>query len=581
MSLKGSVSGENTITGRISNKQSLSASAEKINVIKGESAYQLAVVHGFRGTEEEWLESLKGANGKSAYETAVEGGFKGTEEEFAEMLANAGTGGGGGIVNETDPTVPSWAKQPQKPTYTASEVGAVGTQQLPQAINTALAQAKASGDFDGKDGADGVSPTVTTSKSGKVTTIKITDKNGTKTATINDGADGANGTNGTNGKDGTSVTITKITESSASGGTNTVTFSDGKTLSIKNGKDGKDGEGGSGGIGNDPIVIGDSDGQHTKVDIGSITLAEGEEYHVKMTGSTTDDLDECLLLEGKSGNDVQLRGLLAPTANNDAATKAYVDGKATKSGVGLSNVDNVKQYSASNPPPYPVKSVNGKTGAVTVTVPTKMSELENDNDYAQLDDFASWAKASTKPTYTKSEVGLGNVDNVKQYSASNPPPYPVTSVNGKTGAVTVTVPSKVSQLTNDSNFISSIPSEYVTETELEAKGYLTSYTESDPTVPDWAKAASKPTYSKSEVGLGNVENVKQYSASNPPPYPVTSVNGKTGAVTVSVPTKVSQLTNDSEYIIIDDVVAQLLDSSEEWTFTLANGSTVTKKVVLG
>ena len=36
---------------------------------------------------------------------------------------------------------------------------------------------------------------------------------------------------------------------------------------------------------------------------------------------------------------------------------------------------------------------------------------------------------------TKSQVGLGNVDNVKQYSASNPPPYPVTSVNEKTGAV--------------------------------------------------------------------------------------------------------------------------------------------------
>lgn len=34
-------------------------------------------------------------------------------------------------------------------------------------------------------------------------------------------------------------------------------------------------------------------------------------------------------------------------------------------------------------------------------------------------------------------VGLGNVDNVKQYSATNPPPYPVTSVNGMTGAVTV------------------------------------------------------------------------------------------------------------------------------------------------
>ena len=40
---------------------------------------------------------------------------------------------------------------------------------------------------------------------------------------------------------------------------------------------------------------------------------------------------------------------------------------------------------------------------------------------------------------TKTDVGLGNVDNVKQYSAFNPPPYPVTSVNGKTGDVTIDV----------------------------------------------------------------------------------------------------------------------------------------------
>ena len=44
---------------------------------------------------------------------------------------------------------------------------------------------------------------------------------------------------------------------------------------------------------------------------------------------------------------------------------------------------------------------------------------------------------SALQSVTKSDVGLGNVDNVKQYSASNPPPYPVTSVNGKTGDVTV------------------------------------------------------------------------------------------------------------------------------------------------
>ena len=31
-------------------------------------------------------------------------------------------------------------------------------------------------------------------------------------------------------------------------------------------------------------------------------------------------------------------------------------------------------------------------------------------------------------------------------------------------------------------------------------GYITSYTETDPTVPSWAKASSKPTYTANEVG---------------------------------------------------------------------------------
>ena len=87
----------------------------------------------------------------------------------------------------------------------------------------------------------------------------------------------------------------------------------------------------------------------------------------------------------------------------------------------------------------------------------------------------SWAKQPNKPSYSKSEVGLGNVDNVRQYSKNNPPPYPVTSVAGKTGAVTL---------------------------------------------------------GSGDVGLGNVDNVRQYSKNNPPPYPVTSVAGKTGAVTL-------------------------------------------------
>jgi len=52
-----------------------------------------------------------------------------------------------------------------------------------------------------------------------------------------------------------------------------------------------------------------------------------------------------------------------------------------------------------------------------------------------------------------------------------------------------------------------------------------------------------------------------------PTVPVTSVNGQTGAVVVSVPTKISQMTDD-------------VFSTEEWTFELENGATVTKQVIV-
>ena len=281
MSIYGELSEGNVLKGTVSGGQSLSGSADKINVIKGESAYQLAVLNGFEGTEAEWLESLhgrdgksvnvdtyyetdegtlvmfsdgtevlvrKGEDGKSAYEYAKEKGYDGTEEEFAEMLANAGSGGGG-IIEETDPTVPSWAKQPQKPKYDATE----------------------------------------------------------------------------------------------------------------------------------------------------ITFIQPDSQSLLPSGTVDDALGEI---------DLFLRGV------------------------------------------------------------------------------PDWAKQTNKPTYSKSEVGLGNVDNVRQYSASNPPPYPVTSVNGKTGAVTVSVPTQTSQLTNNSGFITKAvsdlenyykKSEVYSKDEIDKKGFLTDH----------------------------------------------------------------------------------------------------------
>lgn len=85
-------------------------------------------------------------------------------------------------VTETDPTVPAWAKQSQKPKYTAAEVGAVAKSELDAVVEAALAQAKASGAFDGRDGVDG--------------------QPGKDGVDGKPGADGKDGTTGRDGKDG-------------------------------------------------------------------------------------------------------------------------------------------------------------------------------------------------------------------------------------------------------------------------------------------------------------------------------------------------------------------------------------------
>ena len=57
--------------------------------------------------------------------------------------ATGGGEGGGGITEETDPTVPAWAKEPTKPTYTAVEVGAdaSGTAEAKVSVHNTAADA--------------------------------------------------------------------------------------------------------------------------------------------------------------------------------------------------------------------------------------------------------------------------------------------------------------------------------------------------------------------------------------------------------------------------------------------------------
>lgn len=75
-------------------------------------------------------------------------------EQIADAVANYLTEN---PIEETDPNVHEWAKAKEKPTYTAEEVGALSYETLKPAVSLALAQAKASGEF---DGADGLTPTI-------------------------------------------------------------------------------------------------------------------------------------------------------------------------------------------------------------------------------------------------------------------------------------------------------------------------------------------------------------------------------------------------------------------------------------
>ena len=89
---------------------------------------------------------------------------------------------------------------------------------------------------------------------------------------------------GADGKDGASITISNISESTADGGTNTVTFSDGSALKVKNGSkgsagaDGRDGTPGAPGKdGHSPVVTATKSGKTTTISVDGTAIATVED----------------------------------------------------------------------------------------------------------------------------------------------------------------------------------------------------------------------------------------------------------------------------------------------------------------
>ena len=191
----------------------------------------------------------------------------------------------------------------------------------------------------------------------------------------------------------------------------------------------------------------------------------------------------------------------------------------------------------------------------TVTTTTNGAMLSGDK--AKLDGIENGAQKNTvtgvkgdnEATYrvgnvniTKANIGLNNVDNVKQYSLSNPPPYPVSSVNNKTGAVSLDASDVGAVSTSDitqtlGTSTTKVPSEKAVSDALSGAG-----------AGDMLKAIYDPNGSVATAG-----GIPNYVEANGGKIDTIKVNGATQPITnkevdITVPTNNNQLTNGAGYI---------------------------------
>lgn len=100
-------------------------------------------------------------------------------------------------------------------------------------------------------------------------------------------------------------------------------------------------------------------------------------------------------------------------------------------------------YSVNNPPAYPVTSVNGETGDV-ILYSSASVQLPSLND-AQLQNWNIWRDLNgimrgIQFDDTGKAYLIAGTNRYDFYTSNNPPQYPVTSVNGQTGTVSLNIP---------------------------------------------------------------------------------------------------------------------------------------------
>lgn len=177
-------------------------------------------------------------------------------------------------------------------------------------------------------------------------------------------------------------------------------------------------------------------------------------------------------------------------------------------------------------------AISTSASATEKKIPSKVSQLENDKNYITLADVPDGVAASN--TVPKVDSGSGSVGTESAFARGDhvhPTDTTRLATNGDASSVTVTftapnkretivsgesfntIAGKILKYMNDFGtcaFKSMILKEDLApsvKTSLEkADTALQSYTETDPTVPAWAKTPTKPTYTAAEVGALSIDD---------------------------------------------------------------------------
>lgn len=252
-----------------------------------------------------------------------------------------------------------------------------------KSVNIALEEAKASGEFDGAEGPQG--PKGDTGEQGPRGETGATGAKGDK------GDKGDTGASGKDGKDGTSVTVSSVSESNDDGGSNVVTFSDGKTMTIKNGSKGSTG------------AKGEKGDRGEKGETGSSGAKGADGYTPQKNVDYFDGKDGVSATHSWNGTVLTITSASGSSSADLKGSdgKDGTDGVSGKDGVSVThkwNGTTLTVTSASGTSSADLKGDKGDTGATGKTA----YEYAQDGGYAGTE--TAFAEKLAQNTYSKTEV---------------------------------------------------------------------------------------------------------------------------------------------------------------------------------